>query len=315
MNESRNVNQKRRHRGRRSAFTIVELLLVISIIGMLVSLLLPAVQSAREAARKSQCLNNSRQIGLAVHQFHDARNELPPCRITNRFLTWAGLLLPYLDEVNLDADSLKSFPTQPEALRLTPVPVYLCPSREHAGLIARSDKGDEGVKGDYVAMSSTFLLEGTDGEFFDGPMIYGVASFKDDGTEPSDNLVSWRSRTDFSKITDGLSKTFLITESSLWAASRASVYDGDSQPGGILGDDKYPEAHKHRTTKYENNPVSRFDGDGVTWAGGPHPEVFHVTMGDGSSHAVRKDADILILEHLVTRQGEEVTSLTDASNE
>ena len=78
------------------AFTLVELLVVIAIIGMLVALLLPAVQSAREAARRTQCTNNVKQIGLAIHNFHDARKILPPCRIVEHHATWALVILPWV---------------------------------------------------------------------------------------------------------------------------------------------------------------------------------------------------------------------------
>ncbi len=73
----------------RAAFTLVELLVVIAIIGILVALLLPAIQAAREAARRSQCLNNCKQIGLAIHNYHDSHKDLPPNRIS-RWLCQLG---------------------------------------------------------------------------------------------------------------------------------------------------------------------------------------------------------------------------------
>jgi prepilin-type N-terminal cleavage/methylation domain-containing protein len=95
--------------GGRSGFTLVELLVVIAIIGVLVSLLLPAVQMAREAARRTQCSNNIRQLGVALHNYHDTVGRFPPGGIHNNRNTWENgsstswranwllLLLPYLE--------------------------------------------------------------------------------------------------------------------------------------------------------------------------------------------------------------------------
>ncbi|MDR0870251.1 MAG: DUF1559 domain-containing protein [Planctomycetaceae bacterium] len=82
-------------------FTLVELLVVFAIIGVLISLLLPAVQSAREAARRLQCVNHLKQIGLAVHNFHDARNGLPPSAIMTQKPTFWPLLYPYIEQQGL----------------------------------------------------------------------------------------------------------------------------------------------------------------------------------------------------------------------
>ncbi|MDR0870254.1 MAG: DUF1559 domain-containing protein, partial [Planctomycetaceae bacterium] len=82
-------------------FTLVELLVVIAIIGVLISLLLPAVQSAREAARRLQCVNHLKQIGLAVHNFHDARRGLPPSVIMTQKPTFWALIYPYLEQQSL----------------------------------------------------------------------------------------------------------------------------------------------------------------------------------------------------------------------
>lgn len=118
----------------RPAFTLVELLVVIAIIGILVGLLLPAVQAAREAARRMSCSNNLKQMGLALHNYHDAFRRFPPAGFYNRVAkndSWSvqARLLPQLEQGNLQRliDWGLSYSQQGNVAR-TRVPVYLCPS-------------------------------------------------------------------------------------------------------------------------------------------------------------------------------------------
>ena len=123
---------------KRRAFTLVELLVVIAIIGILVALLLPAVQSAREAARQTSCKNNLRQVGLAMLNYESSQRRLPPgykfvpstTGNANGF-SWASWLLPYLEEGNLhdqlDFD-LPVYDASHEYARTQSISLLLCPS-------------------------------------------------------------------------------------------------------------------------------------------------------------------------------------------
>src|SRR5688572_23194960 len=129
---------------RRSAFTLVELLVVIAIIGVLIALLLPAVQFARESARRMSCSNNMRQIGVALHEYHDTQLKFPPQAIwysplptgvqPARHQTWCFMILPFMDQEGLHRSYKPEFPlwgqmtsTGVPIVSVT-VPSFRCPS-------------------------------------------------------------------------------------------------------------------------------------------------------------------------------------------
>jgi prepilin-type N-terminal cleavage/methylation domain-containing protein len=243
-----------------AGFSLIELLVVIAIIGVLIAMVVPAVQKVREAAARAQCGNNLKQIGLAVHQYHDAHKQLPPSCIRQDWATWAVLILPYLEQGNVYKlwDTQLRYYDQPNrnsASDPTPlnVPVYFCSSRRGPdGLSVATGNtnttadipsfpevygGEEQVThrpgglADYAACFGTIdHLKGN------GALSIGIpsAAVKPDGTPvsakdlatnmfrqpPGTRITAWKSETTFQSITDGSSNTLLIGEKYVLPASR-----------------------------------------------------------------------------------------------
>jgi len=134
-------------RRRRVGFTLIELLVVISIISLLVGLLLPAVQKARESASRISCANNLKQISLAMHEYQMIYGSLPPrCLGANADgATWMVLIMPFVEQGNLFNrwNTSLNYYQQSDVARLTPVPIYFCPSRRTASTALASVSGDQ----------------------------------------------------------------------------------------------------------------------------------------------------------------------------
>src|SRR4051812_17389707 len=125
---------------RRHGFTLIELLVVIAIIAVLIALLLPAVQAAREAARRAQCVNNLKQIGLAMHNYHDVIGTFPSGSIATKgwggtWWNWPAFILPQIEQtslynsINFSRSNIKNTAGDPNSTAWgTVVNAYLCPS-------------------------------------------------------------------------------------------------------------------------------------------------------------------------------------------
>ncbi|WP_339730432.1 DUF1559 domain-containing protein, partial [uncultured Gimesia sp.] len=214
---------------RRSGFTLIELLVVISIIAILIALLLPAVQQAREAARRSTCKNNLKQIGLAMHNYNDAHSTFPPGGLGNDLwstedfasnrIGWPQMILPFLDQaplynqispyINTTNSGGKLMPWKGWPGTTSPLPMLMCPSDPGSGKVALYP--GLGFQGNYLACagSTTFTADAAHvGQNLNG-MFYQI------------------SRTRMRDITDGSSNTLMVSETNLFQDTSASLNDSD----------------------------------------------------------------------------------------
>lgn len=322
---------------KRHAFTLIELLVVIAIIGLLIGLLLPAVQAARESSRRATCFNNLKQIGIALHTYHDAKKVFPPGYVdlnNNPLLTpdndigpgwgWASMILPNIEQQNVF--NLINF-SQPVGMGVNAgvsqvnLSIFQCPSDPYQDLIPIYDSSLSNpiatvAHGNYV---------GNDGwlECFNGATGNIVAGFGDDGIPdgfygPGARGVFWRnSHTRIADVLDGTTNTILAGERSgnhspstwtgavpggrcpAWMAA-TPVFPNSPPPGPAYDNADFGEAlvlAHANATHLPSADIPIFDPDTFYSF---HPNGANFLFCDGSGRFISSDIDGYVYQSLST---------------
>jgi prepilin-type N-terminal cleavage/methylation domain-containing protein len=328
----------------RRAFTLVELLVVIAIIGVLVALLLPAVQAAREAARRTQCSNNLKQIGIALHNHHDALLTLPPggtyygdCCNPKTYTNWAIEILPFMEqlplysryrqnEVNVSANNV--------SVGQQRVKSYDCPSDTMIGKLEVPASGPIGASNklmhsSYRAVSGKMnLLSGFHaawdshepqlwpGKVMDHQyksLLHSIGLSYNNapaGTGPHNNMGGAEKLKD---ATDGLSNTLMLGEyttrsttnrGTFWAYTYASYNQSSVGSESRLYGKHYGKSDTDKTACWGLPGVQK-DQPCKRAFNSEHPAGSNWTLGDGSVKFISFSVDINLLQNMATMAGGE----------
>jgi prepilin-type N-terminal cleavage/methylation domain-containing protein/prepilin-type processing-associated H-X9-DG protein len=267
----------------RKAFTLIELLVVISIIAVLIALLVPAVQKVREAAARTQCINNLKQIGLAMHGFHDAAKKLPPGYSASAAYPstapgwgWAAYILPYMDQGVLQSNINFQQPVQSQSAIRTMVPIFLCPS-------------------DIVTPTPFSITDSSLTPLAQAAPSSYAASVGDDSSDvadPTGNGIFYRnSQTRLTDITDGTSNTVMVGDRA-WSQTKgiwAGAPDGAMVFAGVLNPWSSAIAPSQAFVLVHNNWINiTTDADGgLDDFSSNHPGGVNLVFADGTVHFIR----------------------------
>ncbi len=301
----------------RAAFSLIELLVVIAIMAILMALLLPAVQQARAAARRTHCRNNLKQFGIALHAFHDTYRAMPPARLILNVPrpsdptqpmpgldepSWLVWILPFVEQGALAAqwDLFAPYAAQPAAARAQPLAVFLCPERHSVSTAVTTGETIEitlpcgcpagtqtipgGAVAGYVANHGDLSpgAAGLETDFYWGGQ--GTGLIVSSRPKQTDGVIGrdWIDRVRMSDVTDGLTNTFLVGEPHIPRGELTkSPYNGPAYFGRHL-------VHFARVAG-PGVPMAHGPDDqrGTVYSfGSPHDGVVHFTMGDGSVRGV-----------------------------
>ena len=337
--------------GSRRAFTLVELLVVIAIIGVLVALLLPAVQAAREAARRSSCTNNLKQQALAMHNHHDVRLTLPPggtyygvCCTPPTYTTWTIEGLPYMEQQGLYSQynqNEKNTSTNNNLVGKQRVKSHECPSDQIKGKLEVPASGEgntlgqQWMHGSYRAVSGKLNLaighaawDGYEPALWPGGVMdhaykgflhaIGVPYNGAPVTNSPSAAMGGPER--FANCTDGLSNTLMIgeytsrstsTRGTFWAYTYASYNQSSVGAESRLYGKPYGPNSTDRAGCWGTPSIFNNDQTCKRAFNSEHPAAAVWALGDGSTRTISYNVDINLLQNMGTIGGGENGSVQD----